>query len=353
MNTEIMLSDVYYIYRTEISKTVKNKRKLYFFEKHLMSNLSSVLTDLKNPNYKVSKCNIFLVKEPKKRVVMSLNLHDKLINHVFTRLILNPKLEKYLDNRNVATRKGKGLDYAIKKIKYYLEKNKKYDEFYILKLDIKKYFYNISHQILLKKLERILNYSEYNYMSKILEASNEEYVNREIKRLTKEDDDIPLYKKNFGLQLGFLSSQTLAIFYLEELDHYIINTLHLTNYIRYNDDFLIIYHDKEYLKKCQKIIIEKLENEYLLSVNENKTEIINVKNGFNFLGYNFKVINKKTIVNISNSSLKKVKKNIIRLKNDNDPNFNKYFSSVSNYMHSFKYANNIKIINLLKRYNMY
>jgi retron-type reverse transcriptase len=353
MNTEITFSDVYNVYRSEISKTVKNKRKLYFFEKHLMSNLSSVLSDLKNPNYKVSKCNIFLVTEPKKRVVMSLNLHDKLINHVFTRLILMPKLEKYLDNRNVATRKGKGLDYAIKKIKYYLEKNKKYDEFYVLKLDIKKYFYNISHKILLERLKGILTESEYNYMSKILAASNEEYVNEAIKKLATKEENIPLYKKDFGLQLGFLSSQILAVFYLEELDHYIINTLHLTNYVRYNDDFLIIHHDKEYLKKCQKIIIKKLESEYLLRVNENKTEIINVKNGFNFLGYNFKVINKKTIIKISNGSLKKVKQNIIKLKDDKDTSFNKYFSSVSNYMHSFKYANNIKIINLLKRYNMY
>jgi hypothetical protein len=353
MDNDIKLSDVYYIYENEIRKNVKNKKKLYYFEKHLMSNLCSVLNDLKNPNYKVSKCNIFLVKEPKKRVVMSLNLHDKIINHVFTRLILNNKLEKYLDDRNVATRKNKGLDYGIKKIKKYLEEYKKYDNVYALKIDISKYFYNISHKIILEQLKDILTDSEYNYMAAILSHSNELYVNETINKIKKGDNNIPLYKKGFGLQLGFLSSQTLAIFFLSFLDHYIIHNLHLTHYIRYNDDFLIIHHDKEYLKKCKDIIINKLEMEYDLKVNENKTKIINIKNGFCFLGYNFKIINNKTIIKISKSTLIKTKNNIKKINCNNNENFNKYFSSISNYLNCFKYANNYKIVSYLKRYNLF
>jgi hypothetical protein len=348
VENEITLQDVYRIYKNEIRKNVKNKKKIYFFEKHLMANLSSVLSDLYNPNYKVNKFNIFIVKEPKTRVVMSLNLHDKLVNHVFTRKILNPKLEKYFDERNVANRKGKGMDYGIKLLKRYLELNKKYDNIYVLKLDIQKYFYSISHEILLNQLRPILNDSEFNHMKSILESSNEDYVFETIDKLKERNGDIPEYKKDYGLQLGFLSSQTLAIFFLSGLDHYIIHDLHLPHYIRYNDDFLIIHHDKEYLKKCKNLIVDKLEKEYDLKAHPKKTMITNAKNGFVFLGYNFKVINKKTIINISSGSVRKTKNNIKRIKNNDEDNFNKHFASISNYANSFKYANNYKIVNFLK-----
>ena len=71
---------------------------------------------------------------------MSLSVTDKIVNHYVTIKYLIPVLSKYLDNRNIATIKSMGTDYGIKLIKKYVEINKKYDKFYILKLDIKKYF---------------------------------------------------------------------------------------------------------------------------------------------------------------------------------------------------------------------
>ena len=45
---------------------------------------------------------------------MSENIIDKIINHYVARYILYAKLNKYLINNNVATRKNMGLDYGIK-----------------------------------------------------------------------------------------------------------------------------------------------------------------------------------------------------------------------------------------------
>ena len=41
-----------------------------------------------------------------------------------------------------------GTSKGIELLKIYIEENKKYDKFYFLKLDIKKYFYNIDHDVL-------------------------------------------------------------------------------------------------------------------------------------------------------------------------------------------------------------
>lgn len=47
-----------------------------------------------------------------------------------------------------------------------------------------------------------------------------------------------------------MSSQVLAITYLNELDHYIKEKLHIKYYVRYMDDGILIHEDKEYLEFC-------------------------------------------------------------------------------------------------------
>ncbi len=61
---------------------------------------------------------------------MSQSIYDKVINHYVTRFILEPKLTKYLNNRNCATRKNIEITYAIDLFKKNIEKFKKYEKFY-------------------------------------------------------------------------------------------------------------------------------------------------------------------------------------------------------------------------------
>lgn len=64
-----------------------------------------------------------------------------------------------------------------------------------------------------------------------------------------------------------------------------------------------------YLNVCKKIIL-KLENTFKLQVNLKKPHITNNKEGFVFLGYKFKVVNKKNIVVIRQETFKKIKKKL-------------------------------------------
>ena len=101
-----------------------------------------------------------------------------------------------------------------------------------------------------------------------------------------------MYSKDKGLSIGNMTSQFLAIFYLSKLQHFIRHNLKLI-FINYMDDYIIIHHDKNYLKSFLNVIIDNINKEYKLEINKNKTFIINAKYGGNFLGYKFKVINKK------------------------------------------------------------
>ena len=284
MKNDLTVNNLLKIYETEISKNVKNKKSLYNFEVNKMQNITNILSMLNNGDIGHKKYNIFLIYEPKCRLVMSLSVSDKIINHFVTRYSLEKNLTKYLDPRNIATRKNMGTDYGIKLVRKYLNKLKKdNDMFYILKIDISKYFYSIDHNVLKSELKDKLDDYEYDIISKIIDTTNEEYVNKEIfHNISKHNLDLPLYYFGKGLPIGNMTSQFLSIFYLHKLDHFIVHDLKLKYYVRYMDDFIIMDKDLNKLKQAREIIVEKLEQEYKLKVNAKKTFIVNSKIGFAF-----------------------------------------------------------------------
>ena len=84
-----------------------------------------------------------------------------------------------------------------------------------------------------------------------------------------------------------MTSQILAIFYLNDLDHFIKETLKISYYVRYQDDFLLFHPSKKYLKYCLDQIKMFLEKEKLTL--NSKTRIYKSTNNFLFLGRNSKL----------------------------------------------------------------
>ena len=77
-----------------------------------------------------------------------------------------------------------------------------------------------------------------------------------------------------------MTSQILAIFYLNDLDHFIKEQLKIKYYIRYQDDFLLFHPSKEYLRYCLQEIEKFLKNEKL-TLNK-KLEYIKIQITFYF-----------------------------------------------------------------------
>ncbi len=352
---ESKFEDIINIYEHEISKNVKNKKQLLKFEFNKMQNISTIKNMLDNNEVGHERYNIFIVKEPKYRLIMSLPIRDKIINHYITRNILEKKLTKYLDMRNCATRKNMGTDYGVNLTRKYLRILKsKYNNFYILKIDINKYFYNIDHNVLKDLLIDKLSNEEFMLISKVIDSTNYPYINEIInKYYLKFKSSIPEYKYDKGLPIGNMTSQFLSIFYLYKLDHYIVHDLKCKYYVRYMDDFIIMHPDKEYLKKVRNEIVDILKEEYKLNINDKKTFIVKENQGFSFLGYVYKVINNKIIIKIRSNNYLKIKKKIKLLKYElkaGYKSYNQVFCSIMTYLNSYKYADNIKIKNIINRY---
>lgn len=289
-----------------IIKNTKHKEKIFTYNMFYTTNILNIYNVLKDKNYVHGRYNIFIIKKPKLRLIMSENLSDKIVNHLVSYLIL-PIIEPKLIDTNVATRINKGTKEAIHYMKKYLIKMKrKYNYFYILKCDIKKYFYNIDHEILYDKLKiTIYDKDILELLKSIIDSTDCEYVNETIKKLNK---DVPIYNKGKGLPIGNMSSQLFAIFYLNELDHFIKEKLRIKYYIRYMDDFILIHKDKEYLKYC-KLEIERFLKQEKLELNK-KTNIHKINNGFVFLGYKYKFKNNKLLILMTSNNKVKARKNV-------------------------------------------
>ena len=76
---DFTIENIIKAYKT-VRKNTLNKNKIYKFEEYYTSNISNAFKLLND--YKVGKYNIFLIKDPKYRIIMSQNINDKIINHL-------------------------------------------------------------------------------------------------------------------------------------------------------------------------------------------------------------------------------------------------------------------------------
>ena len=326
-NSVTNIDDIIEMTNKILSRT-RNKKKVEIFEKHKMVHICNIKRRLDSKDFRFGRYNIFMISDPKERIVMAEGLEDKIMNHLIAEYILVKVFEpKYTDNI-CATRVGKGTGYAIKLLRKYINDIKReHDNFYVLKVDISKYFYRIDHDVLKKLLsEKIKDKDAINALYKIIDTTNDDYVNESIQKLKddrikyfqnhnlKHKDEliaevnkIPLYEYNKGVALGNQTSQAFGLIYLYKFVHYLQEELNLKYVINYMDDFVIFHHDKKYLKYCLGKITKKLKDEYRLDINVNKTKIHNIKNGVEFLGYRFNLKNGKVIAKVKNSTKRKFK----------------------------------------------
>ena len=245
----------------EVCRNTKNKRNVNKFREYKCINIFKAYSSLKNKSYVPGPHYVFYVYEPKKRRVVSQNMFDKMINHLIARQILMPAILPCLIDANVASRIDLGTNAGYR---YYYKFRRicdiRYKNYYILKCDIKKFFQNINHEILKEKLKRRIK--------------DEDALNIVFKIIDCDTCD--------GISIGSMTSQLLAIFYLNDFDHFVKEDLKIKYYIRYQDDFLLFHEKKEYLKDSLEKIRKYLQTEKL-ELNK-KTRIYKSESNFIFLG---------------------------------------------------------------------
>ena len=149
----------------------------------------------------------------------------------------------------------------------------KWNDYYILKTDVAKYFDNIDKDILYNILEKKTKDRKILWLLKQIIYSKENKVI---------DENGNICDKSIAI--GNYTSQMFANIYLNECDRYIKEKLKVKYFSRYMDDSIAIVRTKIEAKYILKKIQEFLKVNLKLELN-NKTQIFKGKQGVNYCGY--------------------------------------------------------------------
>ena len=206
--------------RRAFEKAVQGKRKKRCVQRVITRRdelLLALRDDLLNERFVPAEPRRRTINEPasgKQRDIAMPRIFPDHVVHWAVCLALKDVFMKGMYARNVGCIPGRGCSAGISYVKRVLRHR---DARYILKIDLRKYFQHISHSKLKSLLRRkIKDVRALHLLDLIIDAGGE------------------------GLPLGFYSSQWLANFYLEEVDHYIKERLGVRYYVRNVDDMVMI-----------------------------------------------------------------------------------------------------------------
>jgi retron-type reverse transcriptase len=283
------------------------------FEENLEENLLALQKELIEQKYIPHSLRSFIIRDPKTRKIHSSIFKDRIVHHVIVNII-EPIFEKIFIYDSYASRKNKGTHKAIDRFKDFMRKvsangrliknalnnnNNNMVEGYVLKADIKHYFDEVNHDVLINIIKKKIDDEKtIKLLRKILDNFNSGTAGNSQSDF-EINSEIPL-KSNFsGMPLGNLTSQFFANIYLNELDYFVKHKLKAKYYLRYVDDFVILHRNKKRLECFKKKIQDFLKTELKIELHPDKTKVLALRNGIIFLGYriffHYTLLNKKNI----------------------------------------------------------
>ena len=258
-----------------------------------LDGIHTLIQQLESKTYTVSKYHEFKVYEPKERVIQTTSFKDKVVQHSLCDNVLLPRMQEIFIYDNCAGQKGKGTLFGLDRLSEHMKNF--YDRFglegYILKCDVTKFFYNISHEKLKEIIRRHFSYDDnICWLCELFVDSTE----------------------GKGLPLGNQINQGFALLYLDGMDKLIKNELGIEYYGRYMDDFYLIHSDRDYLKHCLVVITEYLKT-LDLTLN-GKTQIFPFKNGVSYLGFHtYVTADGKVIRKVKNQNKHNAQRKYLRM----------------------------------------
>lgn len=227
---------------------------------------------------------------------------------------LEPQQEAVFEPNSFGFRCGRSCHDAIEQLWYRLN-NHSNDE-WVLDADIKGAFDNINHEFI---LEKVKHFPARELIKQWLKAG---YVEREV-----------FCKVDSGTPQGGVISPLLANIALDGLEEHLSTYTTVREYqykdkkgkikiskrkfpkysiVRYADDFVITSQTKEDIEQIVPVIKDWLKQRGL-ELNEEKTRIVKVEKGFDFLGFNIRTYKGKCLIKPQKEKVIEKRKEIKKL----------------------------------------
>lgn len=268
-------------------KAKKGKSKQYgviLHNRDKEAHLVALQETLISKTYRTSAYTTFKVYEPKEREVFRLPYYPDRIMHHAIMNILEPVFVGCFTADSYSCIKGRGIHAVVRKLKLIL--NDVNGTIFCLKIDIKKFYPSINHDILKQLLRKKIKDSDLLWLlDEIIDSAA-------------------------GLPIGNYLSQYLANFYLTYFDHWLKESKTVKHYFRYADDIVILSSNKTYLRNLLTEIKTYLSSNLNLEVNKNHQIFPVSARSIDFVGYRFYHTHILLRKSIKKRFAKKLKRNL-------------------------------------------
>lgn len=256
----------------EFIRGKRNKRDVQGFSLKLMDNIFCLYDELSNNTYVHGSYQAFNISDPKPRNIHKATVRDRLLHHAIYRK-LYPFFDKTFISDSYSCRIDKGVHRAILRFERFGHKVSQNNTrtCWILKCDIKKFFANINHQILIDILSPRIEDKDLLQLLRLIINSFET-------------------SPGVGLPLGNLTSQLFVNIYMNEFDQFVKHKLSAEGgkakyYIRYADDFVFFSESRDWLEQILISVRIFLSDRLGLQLHPDKIYIKTLASGVDFLGW--------------------------------------------------------------------
>lgn len=300
-----------------------------FHDKNRDTNILALHEILKNQTFRNSKYETFIIREPKEREIYRLPYYpDRILHHAIMN-VLEPIWVSIFTTDTYSCIKKRGIHGAMCKVKKALED--RVNTRYCLKIDIRKFYPSIDHDVLKTIIRRKIKCRKTLWLlDEIIDSAN-------------------------GVPIGNYLSQYFANLVLAYFDHWIKEVKRVKYYFRYADDMVFLSSNKEELHRLLVEIKEYLHglklslkgNEQIFPIASNRYD--RHGRGLDFVGFVF--YHEHTLIR------KNIKKNFCRtaIKWNKKPNvkLDDYRQALCSWFGWAKYSNSKNLLKTIIKPEFY
>ncbi|MDN0064880.1 RNA-directed DNA polymerase [Collinsella ihumii] len=259
--------DNLYVSANDAASGVRWKASVQRYMGRVMPNIMRSRRDLlTGADFRRGFIEFDLFERGKLRHICSVHFSERVIQKSLSRHALAPAIWPTLTEGCAANVKGRGTEYAIKRMKRQLvaHRRKHGTEGYILQVDFSDYFANIDHDVCKRIIDRTID-------------------DERIKKIMSDQIDAHGAR---GLGLGSEPNQILAVALPSPIDHLMLSLPGIIASGRYMDDSYCIALDKQTLWGALSRI-EAICADLGIIINRKKTRVVKLSRGFVFLKKRF------------------------------------------------------------------
>lgn len=247
--------------RLALSKALRGKRTRWEARRFLFETeqrLRQMADELRHDSFQLGRYRQFVIYDPKERTITAPCFAERVLHHAIMN-VCEPVFERWLIHDSYACRVGRGRVAAIERAQQFARGFP-----YFLKMDVRKYFDSVAHEVLASRLRRLFKDERLlGLLDQIIFSFQAE--------------------EGHGLPIGSLTSQHFANFYLGWFDRFVKESLRVKGYVRYMDDMILWGPSAQILQtvldRCREFLADLLRLEIKDHPYINRTS-----HGVDFLG---------------------------------------------------------------------